>query len=149
MSTLDQLGNSLLPTDKCKWCGRPGAYMAGTKCISANREVLACPTHQRWTDPNLVARGRRCAVKCAHYMQGAVVLWANPSADDDPWISYMIQFYWPGLGEEQYTIVHGQGTCPHATFDSFVLEMRKGVRPNPSHVPPVQPINDNEAANGC
>lgn len=133
----DQFGNILLPTDKCNWCGAPGAYMSGTRCM--HDPPVTCPVHGKWTDINLVARGRRAVVKCSHYGEGGVVLYADPIRDADMYGSYSLQFYWPGLGSEMYTIPPQRAICPHESFDALVRDMRAGARPSPNRVP--QPQN--------
>lgn len=98
-----------------------------------------CAVHSRYTDINLVARGRRAVVKCAHYGTATVVLYADPSADDDMWGTYTLQFAMQGVGQELYLIPPRQGVCPHAAFDSLVRDMRDGARPSRERVNGPQP----------
>jgi len=131
-------GERLLPTDRCKWCDRPGSYQAGTKCSHAAgvESVQACSVHRRWADINLVTRGRRAVVKCRHLGNAAVVLWADPIADDAEVGTYTVQFAAIGHGQEMYTIPPHKGTCPHFIFDRLVADMLAGARPSPNRVPP-------------
>lgn len=121
----------MLPTDKCSWCWAPGAYR---NCVHGLPPV-DCPTHGRWTDLNLVARGRRAAVKCIHLGTAFVVLWVNPISDNKSHGSYLVQFAMLGVGSELYTIEPMTMTCPHSVFDKLVGEMREGKRPSVNRVP--------------
>lgn len=100
--------------------------------------IHECTVHARWTDLNLIARGRRAAIKCVHYGEGAVVLWADPSDDVSMWFTYTLQFYWPGIGQELYTVPPQHGVCPHESFDELVKDMLGGARPHPNRVPPAE-----------
>jgi hypothetical protein len=124
----------LLPTDKCTWCWAPGAYR---NCVHG-RAPYECPEHGRWTDLNLVTRGKRAVVKCAHYGSACVVLYADPIADLAEIGSYTVQFAQLGVGQEVYTLPPRQHVCPHDVFDRLVGEMRKGVRPSQNRVPSPQ-----------
>lgn len=128
---------NILPTDKCTWCHKPGAYKDGTGCVHGQPPV-DCKEHGRLTDLNLVARGRRAVVKCAHYGNACVVLYADPIGDDKEHGSYTVVFIiqrGDGVGGERYTIPPQSHQCPHEIFDTLVREMRGGVRPHPSRVP--------------
>lgn len=122
-----------LPTDKCTWCHRPGAYKDGTGCVHSLPPV-DCKEHGKLTDINLVARGRRAVVKCTHYDNAYVVLYADPIGDDKEYGSYTIAFSMRGVGSEVYTILPHMGECPHKIYDMLVSEMRAGARPHPSRV---------------
>lgn len=120
---------------RCLWCDRLGPYNEGSLCRHPppNNE---CSVHGRWTDINLVTRGRRAVVKCAHYGQAWVVLFADPIADDKDRGTYTLQFAMVGVGQEQYTIEAKKLLCPHHIFDKLVAEMREGARPSANRVPP-------------
>lgn len=122
-----------LPTDRCKWCHRPGAYKDGTGCTHPVPPI-ECPVHGRYTDINLVSRGRPAVVKCTHHGNAYVVLYADPIADAKEWGTYSIVFHVVGVGTEQYTIEPKSLQCPHKVFDTLVLEMRAGARPHPNRV---------------
>lgn len=120
---------------RCHWCNSPGPYIEGSKCVHPP-PPSECQFHGRWTDLNLVTRGRRAVIKCAHYGQAWVVLFADPIADDQSFGTYTLQFAMVGVGQEQYTIKSRQHLCPHFVFDKLVAEMYAGARPSANRVPP-------------
>lgn len=130
----EQPGTTIRPSDRCLWCSRPGIYKDGTQCKHGTPPKM-CKMHGRWTDLNLVARGRRAVVKCTHYGNAFVVLFADPIADDKAFGTYSIQFGMLGVGSELYTVPPQQYECPHYVYDSLVKDMRKGARPSINRIP--------------
>lgn len=121
----------------CAWCRALAPYNEGTHCAHGLPPV-GCPTHGRWTDLNLVARGRRAVIKCTHYGGAWVVLFANPIADDKQFGTYTIQFAMTGVGQERYDIGPATKTCPHMVYDQLVREMRTGARPSVNRIPKIE-----------
>lgn len=118
----------------CTWCARRRVYDDGTRCAHGPPPV-DCLVHGGLTDLNLVARGRRAVVKCTHYGNAWVVMYADPIADDKEHGSYTLVFTMLGVGHEQYGVLALGGTCPHYAYDQLVAEMRSGARPNASRIP--------------
>lgn len=87
------------------------------------------------TDLNLVARGKRAVIKCAHYGNAFVALYADPIGDDKEHGTYTVQFAMVGVGSEIYTIPARAGQCPHQVFDRLTVEMATGARPSHNRVP--------------
>lgn len=118
----------------CHWCLRPGPYAEGTTCTHGQPPV-GCAIHGALTDLNLVARGRRAVVKCAHHGSAFVALYADPIGDDKERGSYTVHFAMSGVGSEVYQIPAQRHQCPHEVFDRLVGEMRAGIRPSQNRVP--------------
>lgn len=118
----------------CTWCARGSIYADGTGCAHG-APPADCLIHGGATDLNLVARGRRAVIKCTHYANSWVVMYADPIGDDKDWSSYTIVFTVLGVGHEQYQVGAQRQTCPHYVYDSLVEDMRNGARPHPSRVP--------------
>jgi hypothetical protein len=116
---------------KCHWCLQPGTY----RNCQHGEPPRDCPIHGRWTDLSLVARGRHAIIKCVHYGNAWVALWACPIADDKEYGTYKVQFAMVGVGQELYTIPPLQGTCPHDAFDRLVDSMLAGARPSANRIP--------------
>lgn len=121
---------------RCMWCLRHAVYTDGTGC-QHGPPPRECAVHGKWTDLNLVARGRRAVIKCTHYGNAWVALYSNPIADDREHGSYTIQFAMVGVGQEQYNIEAGRVTCPHFVYDALVVDMRSGARPSANRIPDI------------
>jgi hypothetical protein len=121
----------------CTWCQSGRIYDDGTRCQHGEPPV-DCKTHGRWTDLNLVARGRRAVIKCTHYGNAWVVLFADPIGDDKEYGTYTLQFAMVGVGQERYVIRSRSHVCPHFVYDKLVAEMRAGARPSQNRVPPIE-----------
>lgn len=94
--------------------------------------------HGRWTDLNLVVRGKRAVIKCTHVGNVFVVLYADPISDLADVGSYTVQFGEVGRGSEVYTIPHHRYQCPHEVYDKLVAGMQLGQRPDANRVPQPQ-----------
>lgn len=128
---------TIIANRRCMWCLHHAVYTGGTGCQHGAPPV-ECRVHGPLTDLNLVARGRHAVIKCTHYGQGWVALWAAPIADDKDHGSYVVQFVMVGVGQERYKIEPKKGTCPHAAYDQLVREMRAGARPSASRIPGIE-----------
>lgn len=123
-----------LLAQRCQWCRAPAPYNEGTRCYHPVPPV-ECRVHGKQTDLNLVARGRRAVVKCTHYGNAWVVLFADPIDDEKEHGTYTIQFAMVGAGQEVYKIPPLRGQCPHEVYDKLVREMQGGARPSANRIP--------------